>query len=124
MILSHIGAQGITVFNTLILMIGIATAIAYGFSALAQIRWRLNDRGTIPASRLAVDLIMATISLVLSLLFVVYSTDTQATGFQVYAPYAYLLGVVVISVPIYLLNRSRMTAPPAPPRNPAPADGS
>lgn len=123
-ILSHIGAQGITVFNTLILMIGIATAIAYGFSALAQIRWRLNDRGTIPASRLAVDLIMATISLVLSLLFVVYSTDTQATGFQVYAPYAYLLGVVVISVPIYLLNRSRMTAPPAPPRNPAPADGS
>ena len=56
-LLSHIGATGVAVFNTLILMIGIAAAIPYGFSALAQIKWRIADRRTVARSRLARDVI-------------------------------------------------------------------
>ena len=70
-LLSHIGATGVAVFNTLILMIGIAAAIPYGFSALAQIKWRIADRRTIARSRLARDLITAAVSLIFSMLFVV-----------------------------------------------------
>lgn len=36
-LLSHGGATGITVFNTLVLMTGITGAVPYAFSALAQI---------------------------------------------------------------------------------------
>jgi amino acid transporter len=39
MVVSYLGTSGATVFNTLVLMTGIAAAIPYGFSALAQLRW-------------------------------------------------------------------------------------
>ena len=42
-LLSHLGAAGITVFNTLVLMTGITGAIPYAFSAMAQIKWRIAD---------------------------------------------------------------------------------
>jgi basic amino acid/polyamine antiporter, APA family len=114
-LLSHIGETGVAVFNTLILMIGIAAAIPYGFSALAQIKWRMAGRRTVAPSRLARDLITAGISLIFSMLFVVYSANTSASGFAVYEPFLYLAGALLLGVPVYLVNRSRMTPPPPPP---------
>src|SRR3954452_11007723 len=43
MIMSYLGSVGITVFTTLVFMSGITAAIPYGFSALAQIKWRMAD---------------------------------------------------------------------------------
>jgi basic amino acid/polyamine antiporter, APA family len=115
-VVSHLGASGIQVFNSLILMNGIAAAIPYAFSAMAQIKWRIADRRAITVSRLVRDLVTAIVALVVSVLFVVYSTDTTATGFGVYEPFVYLLGALLLGVPVFLLGRSRMTAPPpAPP---------
>jgi APA family basic amino acid/polyamine antiporter len=118
-LVSHIGEVGITVFNTLILMIGIAAAIPYGFSALAQIKWRLKDRREITTSRFVRDLIVAVVAVIFSVLFVIYSRDTAASGFAVYLPFVYLLGVLLLAIPVYAANRSRMTpaggAPPAQP---------
>ena len=114
-LVSHIGQQGIEVFNTLILMIGIAAAIPYGLSALAQIKWRVADRRAISGARLVRDVLVAGVALIFSVLFVVYSTNTQASGFAMYEPFVYLLGALLLGVPVYLANRSKMTAPPAPP---------
>ena len=114
-LVSHIGQQGIEVFNTLILMIGIAAAIPYGLSALAQIKWRVADRRAISGARLVRDLVVAGVALIFSVLFVVYSTNTEASGFAVYEPFVYLLGALLLGLPVYLVNRSKMTAPPAPP---------
>lgn len=114
-LLSHVGEAGITVFNTLVLMTGIAAAIPYAFSALAQIKWRLADGRAITRGRLVRDLAIAGISFVVSVLFIVYSANTDAEGFSVYAPFAYALGAFLLGVPVYLMNRTRMTPPPGPP---------
>ena len=47
MAVNYIGSSGATVFTTLVLMTGITAAIPYGFSALAQIKWR---RGRPPSA--------------------------------------------------------------------------
>jgi APA family basic amino acid/polyamine antiporter len=60
-------------------------------------------------------LITAAVSLIFSMLFVVYSTNTAASGFAVYEPFVYLASVLLLGVPVYLVNRSRMTPPPPPP---------
>src|SRR6266550_33286 len=41
MAINYIGSGGAQVFTTLVLMTGITSAIPYGFSALAQIKWRI-----------------------------------------------------------------------------------
>ena len=46
MIINYLGSSGATVFTTLVLMTGITAAIPYGFSALAQIKWRWIDHRT------------------------------------------------------------------------------
>lgn len=114
-LLSHVGQAGITVFNTLVLMTGIAAAIPYAFSALAQITWRLADRRTITTSRFLRDLIVASVSLVVSVLFVVYSRNTEVDGFASYEPFLYAAGALLLGIPVYLHGRSRMTPPPPPP---------
>lgn len=114
-LLSHVGEAGITVFNTLVLMTGIAAAIPYAFSALAQLKWRLADRRVISPARLVRDLAVALVSFVVSVLFVVYSANTDAEGFAVYEPFVYALGAFLLGVPVYLVNRTRMTPPPGPP---------
>jgi basic amino acid/polyamine antiporter, APA family len=43
MIINYLGSGGATVFTTLVLTTVITAAIPYGFSALAQIKWRLAD---------------------------------------------------------------------------------
>ena len=110
-LVSYIGEAGITVFNTLILMNGIAAAIPYAFSGLAQIKWRITDRRAISTSRFVRDVSVAVVSVIFSVLFIVFSRDTEASGFAVYLPFVYLLGALIIAVPVYLNNRTRMTQP-------------
>jgi len=43
MAINYIGSGGAQVFTTLVLMTGITSAIPYGFSALAQLKWRRED---------------------------------------------------------------------------------
>ncbi len=113
--LSYMGASGIDVFNTLVLMTGITAAIPYAFSALAQIKWRIADRRVITMSRLIRDVVVALVALVFSVLFIVYSRDTATSGFAEYKPFIYAIGAFLLGFPVYLMNRARMTAPPPPP---------
>src|SRR5215475_11872332 len=50
-LVNYLGSSGPTVFTTLILMTGITAAIPYGFSALAQIKWRVIDRRAMHGQR-------------------------------------------------------------------------
>ena len=59
-----------TVFTTLVLMTGITAAIPYGFSAAAQIRWRLADQRKLETPRFVRDMVVAVLSLVFSVLFI------------------------------------------------------
>ena len=103
-------------FNTLILMTGITGAIPYAFSALAQIKWRIADGRMITRARMVRDVGIAAVALVFSVLFIVYSTNSDAAGFAQYQPFVYAAGAFLLGVPVYLLNRSRMSAPaPVPP---------
>jgi len=43
-VISYLGTSGATVFTTLVLMTGITAAIPYAASALAQLKWRIQDR--------------------------------------------------------------------------------
>ena len=115
-LLSHLGAAGITVFNTLVLMTGITGAIPYAFSALAQIKWRLADGRAVTRGRLLRDVGIALVCLVFSVLFVVYSSNADADGFARYEPFAFAFGAFLLGLPVYWASRSRMTAPqPVPP---------
>ena len=50
-VISYMGANGATVFTTLVLMTGITAAIPYAFSALAQLKWRFRDHQTVDTPR-------------------------------------------------------------------------
>ena len=71
-IVNYLGSSGATVFTTLILMTGITAAIPYGFSALAQLKWRWIDHREMQTPRFARDMIVAVLALVFSILFIVY----------------------------------------------------
>ena len=70
------GSAGYTVFNTLVFMSGITAAIPYGFSALAQIKWRVQDNRELQTPRFVRDVVVAVVALVFSVLFIVYSRNT------------------------------------------------
>jgi basic amino acid/polyamine antiporter, APA family len=76
MIINYLGSNGQTVFTTLVLMTGITAAIPYGFSAAAQIKWRIADHKKLETPRFARDMIVAVLSLVFSILFIYYSRNT------------------------------------------------
>ena len=75
MAINYIGSGGAQVFTTLVLMTGITSAIPYGFSALAQIKWRIVDRRAMHGQRFARDMTIAVVALVFSVL----SSGTRAT---------------------------------------------
>jgi basic amino acid/polyamine antiporter, APA family len=116
MVLSYAGAVGITVFNTLVFMSGITAAIPYGFSAAAQIKWRLQDHRELHTPRFVRDVGVAVVALVFSILFIVYSRNT-GTGalWKEYLPFIFAAGAFVLGIPVYRRQRDRMTAPPAVP---------
>ncbi len=76
MAINYIGSSGATVFTTLVLMTGITAAIPYGFSALAQIKWRVADRAQLQTPRFVRDMVVAVLSLIFSVLFIWYSRNT------------------------------------------------
>jgi APA family basic amino acid/polyamine antiporter len=113
MVLSYLGTSGATVFTTLVLMTGITAAIPYGFSALAQIKWRVQDRAALHAQRFARDMGVAVISLVFSVLFIWYSRNTgEENWYVVWGPFLMAGAALLLGIPVYLGMRTRMTEPP------------
>jgi APA family basic amino acid/polyamine antiporter len=110
-VINYLGSNGVTVFTTLVLMTGITAAVPYGFSALAQIKWRLADQQQIETPRFIRDLIIAVLSVVFSAFFIYYSRDTGHSLWVYWAPFLLTLGAFAIGVPVYRSQRKHMTAP-------------
>ena len=115
-IVNYLGSSGPTVFTTLILMTGITAAIPYGFSALAQIKWRVIDRRAMHGQRFARDMIVAVLALVFTVLFIYYSRNTGQSFWIYWAPFLLAAGALLLGIPVYLGQRRRMSQPaPVPP---------
>jgi APA family basic amino acid/polyamine antiporter len=115
-IVNYLGSNGATVFTTLILMTGITAAIPYGFSALAQLKWRWADQRELQTPRFARDMIVAVLALVFSILFIVYSRNTGQSFWVYWAPYFLAAGALLLGIPVYIAGRHRMSQPaPVPP---------
>jgi basic amino acid/polyamine antiporter, APA family len=111
MIINYLGSSGQTVFTTLILMTGITAAIPYGFSALAQIKWRLADQKQMETPRFVRDMIVAVLSVVFSGFFIYYSRNTGHSVWVYWAPFLLTGAAFVLGIPVYKSQRHRMTAP-------------
>ena len=111
MIINYLGSSGATVFTTLVLMTGITSAIPYGFSALAQLKWRVIDHRTMHTPRFARDMVVAVLALVFSILFVVYSRNTGHSFWVYWAPYFLAAGALLLGIPVYLAQRRQLTEP-------------
>jgi APA family basic amino acid/polyamine antiporter len=107
MIVNYLGSGGATVFTTLILMTGITAAIPYGFSALAQLKWRLADRRALPSQRFARDIVVAVLSLVFAVLFIWYSRNTGQSWFVYWAPFIMAGAALLLGIPVYRAQRER-----------------
>jgi APA family basic amino acid/polyamine antiporter len=93
-------------------MTGITAAIPYGFSAAAQIKWRLGDRkAKIEMPRLIRDLTVAAVAVVFSAFFIYYSRNTGHSIWVYWAPFLLTAGAFVIGIPVYRSQRHRMTPP-------------
>jgi len=100
MAINYIGSAGATVFTTLVLMTGITSAIPYGFSALAQLKWRWIDHKEMETPRFARDMIVAVLALVFSILFIVYSRNTGHSFWVYWAPYFLAGGALLLGIPV------------------------
>jgi APA family basic amino acid/polyamine antiporter len=115
-IVNYLGSNGATVFTTLVLMTGITAAIPYGFSALAQVKWRLADNRQLQTPRFVRDMIVAVVSVVFSVLFIVYSRNTGNSFWVYWAPFFMAGAALLLGIPVYRAQRSHMTEPePVPP---------
>jgi len=116
MAINYLGSNGVTVFTTLVLMTGITAAIPYGFSALAQLKWRWIDHKTMETPRFARDMIVAVLSLVFSIAFIYYSRNTGHSFWVYWAPFFLAIGALLLGIPVYISRRGKMTEPaPVPP---------
>jgi APA family basic amino acid/polyamine antiporter len=111
MVINYLGSDGATVFTTLVLMTGITAAIPYGFSALAQLKWRLIDHRTVETPRFVRDMIVAVLSLVFSALFIWYSRNTGHSFLVYWAPFMMSAAALLVGIPVYRAQRGRMTKP-------------
>jgi APA family basic amino acid/polyamine antiporter len=110
-LISFWGTSGSTVFTTLVLMTGITAAIPFGFSALAQIVWRIRDREGGNAAHFVRDVVVAGTSLVAAVAFIYYSRNVDASWYVVWGPFLMTAGALLIGVPVYLAQRGHMTEP-------------
>ncbi|MCY7395710.1 MAG: amino acid permease [Nocardioides sp.] len=110
-VLSYLGTSGATVFTTLVLMTGITSAVPYAFSALAQLSWRRADHRLGHTPRLALDLGVAVVSLLVSIAFIYYSRNTGSSWYVVWGPFLMAGSASVLGVPVYLRMRRTMTEP-------------
>ena len=115
MIINYLGSGGATVFTTLVLMTGITAAIPYGFSAFAQIKWRLMDHRTLETPRFVRDMIVAVLSLVFSILFIIYSRNTGHSFWVYWAPFLLAGGALLLGLPVYAAQKGKMNEPEAVP---------
>jgi len=115
MAINYLGSGGATVFTTLVLMTGITAAIPYGFSALAQLKWRWIDQKTMHTPRFARDMIVAALALVFSILFIWYSRNTGHSFWVYWAPFFLAAGAMLLGIPVYRAQRRHMTQPGAVP---------
>jgi APA family basic amino acid/polyamine antiporter len=111
MIINYMGSSGPTVFTTLVLMTGITAAVPYGFSALAQMKWRLADHRKTQTPRFVRDMVVSVASLVFSILFIWYSRNTGNSFWVYWAPFFLAGGALVLGVPVYLAQRRHLTEP-------------
>jgi basic amino acid/polyamine antiporter, APA family len=114
-VISYMGANGATVFTTLVLMTGITAAIPYAFSALAQMKWRFHDNQAVHTPRLVRDVSVAVVAFVFSLAFIYYSRNSGDTWYVVWGPFLMSGGACLLGIPVYLVQRSQMTEPVAAP---------
>ena len=110
-IVNYLGSNGATVFTTLVLMTGITAAIPYGFSALAQIKWRLADHRQLQTPRFVRDLVVAILAVVFSVLFIVYSRNTGNSFWVYWAPFFMAGAALLLGIPVYWAQRSHMAEP-------------
>jgi APA family basic amino acid/polyamine antiporter len=116
MIVNFLGSGGATVFTTLVLMTGITAAIPYGFSALAQIKWRVADHRQIDTPHFVRDMVVAVLAVVFSVLFIVYSRNTGHSFWVYWAPFFMAGGALLLGIPVYRVQRAHMSQPePVPP---------
>ena len=111
MAISYMGTSGSTVFTTLVLMTGITAAVPYAFSALAQLKWRWRDNHHVHPARLWFDLTVATVALLFSIAFIYYSRNTGNTWYVTWGPFLMSGAAALVGIPVYLAQRSHMTAP-------------
>ncbi|GAB7006638.1 amino acid permease [Nocardioides sp. AN3] len=111
MIINYLGSNGATVFTTLVLMTGITAAIPYGFSALAQLKWRIADHRAFETPRFVRDVVVAAVSVVFSVLFIWYSRNTGHSFWVYWAPFLLAGGALLLGIPVYRHQRGRMTDP-------------
>ncbi|HWU33299.1 MAG TPA: amino acid permease [Marmoricola sp.] len=112
-IISYLGTNGATVFTTLVLMTGITAAIPYGFSALAQLKWRWQEHEAGSTLRLTRDLTVAVLALVMSAAFVYYSRNTGHHSWYVtWGPFLMTGGAAALGIPVYLGHRLAHTGWP------------
>jgi APA family basic amino acid/polyamine antiporter len=123
MIINYLGSSGANAFTTLVLMTGITAAIPYGFSALAQIKWRRADQRLHKTPRFLRDMIVAILALVFSILFIVYSRNTGHSVWVVWAPFFLAAGALALGIPVYNRQRTQMTEPEPVPALPMTANG-
>jgi basic amino acid/polyamine antiporter, APA family len=93
------------------LIVGITSAIPYGFSALAQMKWRWVDHRATQTPRFARDMIIAVLSLIFSILFIWYSRNTGHSTWEVWAPFFLAAAALILGIPVYLARRQHMTQP-------------
>jgi APA family basic amino acid/polyamine antiporter len=110
-VVSYLGTSGATVFITLVLMSGITAAIPYGFSALAQIVWRVRDHGRPSAATVVRDVVVAGLALVFSIAFIYYSRNSSDVWYVTWGPFLMAGAAFALGVPIYLSRRRHMTKP-------------
>src|SRR5215831_3673758 len=111
MAINYLGSNGATVFTTLVLMTGITSAIPYGFSALAQLKWRWVDHQQMHTPRFARDMIVAVLALVFSILFIIYSRNTGHSFWVYWAPFFLAAGALLLGIPVYIAQRRHMADP-------------
>jgi APA family basic amino acid/polyamine antiporter len=124
MIINYLGSSGANAFTTLVLMTGITAAIPYGFSALAQIKWRRADQQLHKTPRFLRDMIVAILALVFSVLFIFYSRNTGHSFWLYWAPFFLAAAALALGIPVYSKQRGQMTEPAPVPPYPLTADDS
>ncbi|HTX71169.1 MAG TPA: amino acid permease [Thermoleophilia bacterium] len=110
-VINYLGSSGATVFLTLVLMTGITAAIPYAFSALAQMKWRILDQRKVHSRRFVRDMIVAVLSLIFSIFFIVYSRNTGNPWWIYWAPFYMTAVTLLVGIPVYRSQRSHMTEP-------------